>query len=162
VDCKYRHALPPGFVLKSEKKALDELAKKDVISLEDFVETEVSCARPSRQRPNTDYGDSKPRSQRHKLKGPFTPVTPETFAIWLKQRADKKAAEADAAQKAKATQRAAGRVNGMSGRHMFEFGGVQDEEVGFGFRRRYVKLMESSRLMVLLRLRILITIGGRG
>jgi hypothetical protein len=89
-------------------------------------------------------------------------VTPETFAIWLKQRADKKAAEADAAQKAKATQRAAGRVNGMSGRHMFEFGGVQDEEVGFGFRRRYVKLMESSRLMVLLRLRILITIGGRG
>ncbi|KAH8080549.1 putative cytoplasm protein [Filobasidium floriforme] len=107
VDCKYRHALPPGFVLKSEKKALDELAKKDVISLEDFVETE-----------------------RHKLKGPFTPVTPETFAIWLKQRADKKAAEADAAQKAKATQRAAGRINGMSGRHMFEFGGVQDEEEG--------------------------------
>ena len=41
VDCKYRHALPPGFVLKSEKKALDELAKKDVISLEDFIETEV-------------------------------------------------------------------------------------------------------------------------
>jgi len=27
--------------LKSEKKALDELAKKDVISLEDFIETEV-------------------------------------------------------------------------------------------------------------------------
>lgn len=60
-------------------------------------------------------------------------MTPETFAIWLKQRADKKTAEADAAQKAKATQRAAGRVNGMSGRHMFEFGGIQDEEVS---RRR--------------------------
>jgi hypothetical protein len=70
-------------------------------------------------------------SQRHKLKGPFTPVTPETFAIWLKQRADKKSAEAEAKEKAKATQRAAGRVNGMSGRHMFEFGGIQDEEVSF-------------------------------
>ena len=70
-------------------------------------------------------------SQRHKLKGPFTPVTPETFAIWLKQRADKKSAEAEAREKAKATQRAAGRVNGMSGRHMFEFGGIQDEEVNF-------------------------------
>jgi hypothetical protein len=67
--------------------------------------------------------------QRHKLKGPFTPVTPETFAIWLKQRADKKSAEAEAREKAKVTQRAAGRVNGMSGRHMFEFGGIQDEEV---------------------------------
>lgn len=41
VDCKYRHALPPGFVLKSEKKAMEELAKKEVISLEEFLETEV-------------------------------------------------------------------------------------------------------------------------
>jgi hypothetical protein len=37
----YRHALPPGFVLKSEKKAAEELAKKDVISLEEFLEVEV-------------------------------------------------------------------------------------------------------------------------
>jgi hypothetical protein len=58
VDCKYRHALPPGFVLKSEKKALDELAKKDVISLEDFVETEVSSARPPKKRLNTDCDES--------------------------------------------------------------------------------------------------------
>jgi hypothetical protein len=39
--CMYRHALPPGFVLKSEKKAAEELAKKDQISLEDFLEVEV-------------------------------------------------------------------------------------------------------------------------
>lgn len=37
----YRHALPPGFVLKSEKKAAEELAKKEKISLEDFLEVEV-------------------------------------------------------------------------------------------------------------------------
>jgi hypothetical protein len=43
-DCKYRHALPPGFVLKSEKKAAEEAAKREVISLEDFLETEASNA----------------------------------------------------------------------------------------------------------------------
>jgi hypothetical protein len=62
------------------------------------------------------------------LKGPFTPVTPESFAAWQKNRKEKKAAESELLQKAKATQRAAGRVNGMSGRHMFEFGGVEEDE----------------------------------
>jgi hypothetical protein len=38
----YRHALPPGFVLKSEKKAAADAAKKEQISLEDFLEVEVS------------------------------------------------------------------------------------------------------------------------
>lgn len=37
----YRHALPPGFVLKSEKKAAEEAAKKEQISLEEFLEVEV-------------------------------------------------------------------------------------------------------------------------
>ncbi|KAK1926226.1 hypothetical protein DB88DRAFT_481159 [Papiliotrema laurentii] len=105
--CMYRHALPPGFVLKSEKKAAEELAKKDQISLEDFLEVE-----------------------RHKLKPPLTPVTPETFATWKKNRLEKKQAEAEAVEKAKAVQRAAGKMSGMTGRDMFEFGGelYEDEE----------------------------------
>jgi hypothetical protein len=37
----YRHALPPGFVLRSEKKAMEEAAKADMISLEEFLEVEV-------------------------------------------------------------------------------------------------------------------------
>lgn len=37
--CIYRHALPPGFVLK--KKQEKEI--KDEISFEEFIETEVSC-----------------------------------------------------------------------------------------------------------------------
>ena len=38
----YRHALPPGFVLKSQRKALDAAAKAaDSISLEEFIEVEV-------------------------------------------------------------------------------------------------------------------------
>ena len=44
----YRHALPPGFVLKSQKKAMEAAAKADVISLEEFLEVEVwiFCSRP--------------------------------------------------------------------------------------------------------------------
>lgn len=37
----YRHALPPGFVLRSEKKAIEEAAKANMISLEEFLEVEV-------------------------------------------------------------------------------------------------------------------------
>ena len=39
--CPYRHALPPGFVLKSQRKALDDAAKANQISLEEFLEVEV-------------------------------------------------------------------------------------------------------------------------
>jgi hypothetical protein len=41
VECKYRHALPPGFVLKSQRKKEDEDKAKEAISLEDFLEVEV-------------------------------------------------------------------------------------------------------------------------
>lgn len=43
-NCMYRHALPPGFVLKSQRKKEDDDAKNREISLEDFLEVEV---RPS-------------------------------------------------------------------------------------------------------------------
>lgn len=60
--------------------------------------------------------------QRHKLKAPLTPVTPETFAVWKKTRMDKKKAEEEAKEKAKQAQRAAGKLTGMSGKDMFAFG----------------------------------------
>jgi hypothetical protein len=41
----YRHALPPGFVLKSEKKAMEDAAKANTISLEEFLEVEVRASR---------------------------------------------------------------------------------------------------------------------
>lgn len=40
--CQYRHALPPGFVLKAQRKAEAEAAKANVISIEEFLEVEVS------------------------------------------------------------------------------------------------------------------------
>ncbi|KAG8915256.1 hypothetical protein FRC00_006197 [Tulasnella sp. 408] len=94
-DCMYRHALPPGFVLKSQRKAMDDAAKANTISLEDFLEVE-----------------------RHKLGTNLTPVTPESFAKWKKTRIDKKEAEADVIRKAKEAQQAAGKFNGMSGRDL--------------------------------------------
>ncbi|TFK49762.1 hypothetical protein OE88DRAFT_1809461 [Heliocybe sulcata] len=97
-NCQYRHALPPGFVLKSQRKREEDAAKANEISLEDFLEVE-----------------------RHKLGSNLTPVTPETFAKWKQTRMDKKQAEEEAKQKAKATAAAAGKSNGMSGRDLFQY-----------------------------------------
>jgi hypothetical protein len=56
-------------------------------------------------------------SERHKLTGTLTPVTPESFAKWKKDRMDKKAAEAEAMKAKEAT-----------GRAMFESGDWKDSE----------------------------------
>lgn len=40
----YRHALPPGFVLKKDKKKEE---KEDEISLEDLIERECSALGPN-------------------------------------------------------------------------------------------------------------------
>ncbi|KAH8696433.1 hypothetical protein BGW36DRAFT_360269 [Talaromyces proteolyticus] len=106
--CMYRHALPPGFVLKTKEqraaeKALMEKSPLHTLTLEDWLE-----------------------SERHKLTGTLTPVTPESFAEWKKKRLDKKAAEEEA-QKAKEA----------TGRMLFESGnwrpsGDSDEEESDG------------------------------
>ena len=81
------------FVLKTREQRAAEKALMDksplkTLTLEDFLE-----------------------SERHKLTGTLTPVTPESFAKWKKDRLDKKAAE-DEARKAKEA----------TGRAMFESG----------------------------------------
>ncbi|KAL8946746.1 MAG: hypothetical protein Q9183_007865, partial [Haloplaca sp. 2 TL-2023] len=86
--CMYKHSLPPGFVLKTKEQRAAEKALMDksplkTLTLEDFLE-----------------------SERHKLTGTLTPVTPETFAKWKKERLDKKAAEEEARQAKEATGRA--------------------------------------------------------
>jgi len=84
----YQHKLPPGFVLKTKEQRAAEKALMDksplkTLTLEDFLE-----------------------SERHKLTGTLTPVTPETFAKWKRERMDKKAAEDQARQAKEATGRA--------------------------------------------------------
>ncbi|CAD6918883.1 unnamed protein product [Tilletia controversa] len=108
--CMYRHALPPGFVLKAQKKAREEAEKENEITLEDFLEVE-----------------------RHKLGTNLTPVTPDTFSAWKKNRMDRKAAQEEAERSKKAMQAAANKMAGLSGREMFElnadfFGEEDDEE----------------------------------
>lgn len=85
--CMYKHALPPGFVLKTKEQRAAEKALLDksplkTLTLEEFLE-----------------------SERHKLVGTLTPVTPETFAEWKKKRLDKKAAEEQARKAKEATGR---------------------------------------------------------
>jgi len=52
----YRHALPPGFVLKSEKKAMEEAAKADILSIEEFLEVEVRTSFPLSKHLALTYG----------------------------------------------------------------------------------------------------------
>ncbi|KAJ2895505.1 hypothetical protein MKZ38_006408 [Zalerion maritima] len=86
--CKYKHALPPGFILKTKEQRAAEKALMDksplkTLTIEEFLE-----------------------SERHKLTGTLTPVTPETFAKWKKGRMDKKAAEEQLRKAKEATGRA--------------------------------------------------------
>lgn len=123
-SCKYRHALPPGFVLKSKNNKADE---KEEISLEEFLESEVR----SNRKKGSQRGERKkererkrltlPHLQRHKLGPNQTPVTLESFTQWKKTRLDKKEAEESVARKAKENRVKAGRSQGMSGRDLFDF-----------------------------------------
>lgn len=94
-NCQYRHSLPPGFVLKSKEKKKDE---KEKVSLEQFLETE-----------------------RHKITGTKTPVTLESFTKWKNERVAKKEAIEEEDRKQKEQRRAAGKLNGLSGREVFAF-----------------------------------------
>lgn len=92
-DCVY------SFVLKTKEqraaeKALMDKSPLNTLTLEDWLE-----------------------SERHKLTGDLTPVTPETFAAWKKDRLDKKAAEEQARKAKEAT-----------GRSMFESGEWKAED----------------------------------
>ncbi|KAH6621064.1 hypothetical protein B0J18DRAFT_431440 [Chaetomium sp. MPI-SDFR-AT-0129] len=97
--CMYKHALPPGFVLKTKEQRAAEKALMDksplkTLTIEEFLE-----------------------SERHKLTGTLTPVTPESFAKWKKERLDKKAAE-EALRKAKEA----------TGRALFESGNWRGDD----------------------------------
>ncbi|KAJ2849746.1 Translation machinery-associated protein 46 [Coemansia brasiliensis] len=101
--CIYRHALPPGFVLKKDKKP----EEKEEISLEEFLETE-----------------------RHKLGTNLTPVTLESFQKWKQERKQRKEAEELKAQQAKERAFKAGKMSNMSGRDFFEFNPQLDDGEG--------------------------------
>lgn len=97
--CKYRHALPPGFVLRSDTSATSK-AKDDAdhtISLEEFLETE-----------------------RYKIKK-TTPVTADSFAKWKQDRKRRAEEEEQKTRKAREAEVKAGRLGNVSGRDLFVY-----------------------------------------
>ncbi|CAG9561463.1 unnamed protein product [Danaus chrysippus] len=94
--CIYRHALPPGFVLKRDKKKLED--KKNEISLVDLIERERAALGPNQ-----------------------TKITLETFLAWKKKKIKEKQDAFTKAEEQKRTDFKAGRAVGLSGREMFAF-----------------------------------------
>jgi len=93
--CIYRHALPPGFVLKKNQ----EKEVKDEISFEEFIETE-----------------------RAKLGGNLTKLTLETFLEWKKRKLKEKKEKFEKEQAKKKDEFKSGRIVGkVSGREVFMF-----------------------------------------
>lgn len=89
-NCHYRHALPPGYILKSQMKALlEEVVEK--ISVEEEIENQFQRAKVATS----------------------TPMTPELFLEWKK----KKMAARDAGLAAEMAERA--KNDRMSGRELF-------------------------------------------
>nr|CAG4637303.1 EOG090X0C5B [Ceriodaphnia reticulata]SVE73160.1 EOG090X0C5B [Ceriodaphnia reticulata] len=93
--CIYRHALPPGFVLKKDKKKEE---KKDEISLEDLIEKERAALGPKQ-----------------------TKVTLETFLAWKKRKLREREETNTKENSRKKAEFKAGRSVGISGREMFTF-----------------------------------------
>lgn len=94
--CIYRHALPPGYVLKKDKKKME--AQKEEISLVDLIERERAA-----------LGSNQTR------------VTLETFLAWKKRKIQEKKKREQEEEDRKRKDFKAGRQNGLSGREMFSF-----------------------------------------
>ena len=94
-ECKYRHALPKGFVLKKDK--LKKQQEEATITIEELVDTERAKLNSSN----------------------LTKITLQTFVAWKKKKLKEKA---DAMKKENAKKKkefATGNTGGMSGRDMF-------------------------------------------
>lgn len=97
-DCMYRHALPPGFVLKKDKKREE---KKDEISIEELIEEKRAELSASNKQ--------------------LTPVNLQTFVAWKKRKLREKAENEKKESDKKKKNMKEGLTVGMSGRDMFLF-----------------------------------------
>lgn len=94
-ECMYRHALPPGFVLKKDKKKEE---KEEEISLEELIENERAALGPN-----------------------VTRITLQTFLAWKKRKRQEKVDKAREEMEKKKADFKAGRSLTVSGREVFEF-----------------------------------------
>jgi hypothetical protein len=98
-ECHYKHALPPGYVLKDKSKdsKTEEVDEDDLPTIEEEIEA-------ARQKLNLSK---------------CTPLTLERFQKWKLERTAKKVEEAK--EKAKTAQKQTGSNMGLSGRDLFRF-----------------------------------------
>lgn len=105
--CKYRHALPEGYVLKRDLKKLNAARAENQISLEDLIERERAAL------------------------GPGTKITWETFTIWKKRKVAEKKRDVEVETKKKKGKAKSGNSSGLTGRELFmynaDMGGDDDE-----------------------------------
>ncbi|MBZ3891102.1 Zinc finger CCCH domain-containing protein 15 [Sciurus carolinensis] len=94
-NCMYRHALPPGFVLKKDKKKEE---KEDEISLEDLIERERSALGPN-----------------------VTKITLESFLAWKRRKRQEKIDKLEQDMERRKADFKAGKALVISGREVFEF-----------------------------------------
>lgn len=103
--CKYRHALPPGFILKKDRKRMEKQTEE--ISLDDLIERERAA-----------------------LGHDTTRVTLETFLAWKKKKIKEREESAKKEQDKKKKKFDKGEA-GLSGREMFTFNpeleGIMDD-----------------------------------
>ncbi|KAK6727243.1 hypothetical protein RB195_005136 [Necator americanus] len=107
--CHYRHCLPEGYVLKKDRKKMEEQDKENQISLEELIEKE----RAALQGKN------------------LTKVTLQSFVAWKKRKLREKKEKEAEEEKAKKDKIKAGKALGMSGRDLFTFNAdacVDDED----------------------------------
>jgi len=105
-DCHYKHALPPGFVLKKDKIKDD---KKDELSIEDLIEKERAA-----------LGSSN-----------VTRVTLVSFIAWKKRKIIERRVAMKAEEEKKRADFKAGKGHGLSGREMFTFNPEMAAEAEF-------------------------------
>lgn len=96
-ECKYKHALPQGFVLKKDKKKMEK--EREEISIEDLVEKERANLATTN----------------------LTKVTLETFVAWKRKKLQEKADAEKKDKEKKKSEFRSGKTSGLSGREMFLF-----------------------------------------
>lgn len=96
--CQYRHALPPGFILKRDKKKMEEQGK-DTISLEELVDKERAAL----------------------VGKDLTKITLESFLKWKKRKIEEKRSKAKDEAKKRKAEMDSGNLSKLTGRDLFNF-----------------------------------------
>jgi len=95
--CQYRHALPPGYILKKDKKKMED--QKETISLEELVDKE-----------------------RGALVGrDLNKITLESFLKWKKRKIEEKKSKAKDEAKKRKAEMDSGNLSKLTGRDLFNF-----------------------------------------